>query len=82
MQHQIIRQTNLPAHAIQFSRFLRDNAFDIGPGEESDLLQSFAQSVPRSFDSQKALYKSLFVKNFIISIGKNFRELKIVRPKS
>lgn len=63
MKSVISRQTNLPAHAIQFSRYLRDNAFDIGPAEEADLLKSFSQTVPQSFDQQKALYKSLFVKN-------------------
>lgn len=59
----ISRQTTLPAHAIQFSRFLRDNAFVIGPNEESDLLISFSQSVPKTFEQQKALYKSILVKN-------------------
>lgn len=63
MKQLITRQTNLPAHAIQFSRYLRDNAFVIGPNEESDILISFSQLVPSSFKQQKALYKSILVKN-------------------
>lgn len=63
MKQLITRQTNLPAHAIQFSRYLRDNAFEIGPNEEADILRSFSQLVPRSFEQQKALYKSILVKN-------------------
>jgi len=59
----ISRQTNLPAHTIQFSRYLRDHAFDIGPNEETDILNSFSQLVPNSFEQQKALYKSILVKN-------------------
>jgi len=63
MQFQIQRQTNLPAHVIQFSRFLRDHGFDIGPNEEIDLLQAFKVHVPRSFGDQHDLYKAIFVKN-------------------
>ena len=59
----INRQTSLPAHAIQFSRYLRDNSFMIGPNEESDILISFSRMVPSSFNQQKALYKSILVKN-------------------
>ncbi len=63
MKSLITRQTNLPAHVIQFSRFLRDNAFVIGPDEEADILNSLSQIVPQSFDQQKAVYKSILVKN-------------------
>jgi uncharacterized protein with von Willebrand factor type A (vWA) domain len=59
----IQRQTNLPAHVIQFCRFLRDNGFVIGIGEECDLLEVYSQFIPASFSEQKDLYKSILVKN-------------------
>ncbi len=59
----IQRQTNLPAHVIQFCRFLRDNNFVIGIGEECDLLEVFTHFIPASFGEQKDLYKSILVKN-------------------
>ncbi|MFK7775939.1 MAG: VWA domain-containing protein [Saprospiraceae bacterium] len=59
----IKRQTNLPAHVIQFCRFLRDNNFVVGIGEECDLLEVYHQFIPTSFDEQKNLYKSILVKN-------------------
>ena len=59
----IQRQTNLPAHVIQFCRFLRDHNFVIGIGEECDLLEVFSHYTPTSFSEQKDLYKSILVKN-------------------
>lgn len=59
----IQRQTSLPAHAIQFSRFLRDKGFEIGPNEELDLLRAFQVHVPNSFEEQHSLYKAIWVKN-------------------
>ena len=59
----IQRQTNLPAHVIQFCRFLRDHNFVIGIGETHDLLEVFSNYTPTSFDDQKNLYKSILVKN-------------------
>ena len=49
------RQTNLPAHVIQFCRFLRDHNFVIGIGETHDLLEVFAHYTPTSFSDQKNL---------------------------
>ena len=57
------RQTNLPAHVIQFCRFLRDHNFVIGIGETQDLLEVYAHYTPTSFNDQKNLYKSILVKN-------------------
>ena len=59
----IQRQTSLPAHVVQFSRFLRDNGFEIGPNEELDLLKAFQMHVPVSFKEQQNLYKAIWVKN-------------------
>ncbi len=57
------RQTSLPAHIVQFSRFLRTKGFDIGPTEEKELLIAYTRSVPTSFEAQKNLYKAIWVKN-------------------
>ncbi len=57
------RQTNLTAHIIEFSRFLRGKGFDIGPNEEVDLLRSYQAKVPASFVEQQHLFKAIFVKN-------------------
>ncbi len=63
MKSLIQRQTNLPTHIIQFSRFLRDNGFDIGTNEELDLLKAYERHIPISFKEQENLYKAIFVKN-------------------
>jgi len=63
MKQLIQRQTNLPSHVIQFSRYLRDNGFVIGPNEEIDLLKCYEINVPYSFENQHDLYKAIFVKN-------------------
>jgi len=63
MQPFIQRQTSLPAHVIQFSHFLRENGFEIGPNEELDLLKAFQVHVPISFEEQQNLYKAIWVKN-------------------
>jgi len=63
MKTLIKRQTNLPAHVIQFCRFLRTKGFVIGIGEECDLLDVYAYQSPTSFLEQKNLYKSILVKN-------------------
>lgn len=57
------RQTSLPAHIVQFSRYLRTKGFDIGPSEEKELLIAYTRSVPTSFEAQKSLYKAIWVKN-------------------
>ena len=57
------RQTSLPAHIIQFGRYLRTKGFDIGPSEEKELLVAYTRSVPTSFEAQKSLYKAIWVKN-------------------
>lgn len=59
----IKRQTSLPAHAIQFGRYLRDNGFEIGPKEVLDLLEAFQLHVPQSIGEQQHLYKAIWVKN-------------------
>ncbi len=63
MKNLIVRKTSLPAHVIQFSRYLRDHNFDIGSAEEADILKSFLANIPTSFEHQQALYKALLVKN-------------------
>ncbi len=57
------RQTSLPAHIIQFGRYLRTKGFDIGPSEEKELLVAYTRSVPTSFEAQKTLYKAIWIKN-------------------
>lgn len=59
----INRQTNLPAHVIQFVRFLRKHKFKTSPNEELDLLKAMLQSIPKSIEHQKLLFKSILVKN-------------------
>ncbi|MCB0641862.1 MAG: VWA domain-containing protein [Phaeodactylibacter sp.] len=59
----ITRKTNLTAHVVQFTRYLREHQFEVGPTEEIDFLECFAAQVPHSFEEQQALYKALFVKN-------------------
>lgn len=63
MKNLIQRQTNLSAHVVQFSRFLRDNGFEIGSKEELDVLQAYHFHIPTSFAEQHDLYRSIFVKN-------------------
>lgn len=63
MKTLIRRQTNLPAHVVQFSRYLREHGFDIGPNEELDILQIYEWQTPASFEEQKNLFQSVFVKN-------------------
>jgi len=63
MRNLIQRQTNLPSHVLQFAIYLRAHGFDAGPNEVSDLLKAFIFQTPPSFDSQQALYKSIFVKS-------------------
>ncbi len=63
MKSLIQRQTNLSAHVIQFSRFLRDNGFDIGPNEELDVLNAYQFHIPTSFQEQQDLFKAILVKN-------------------
>lgn len=57
------RKTSLPAHTVQFSRFLRENGFEVGTLEGIDFLQAFQAQAPISFDEQQALCKAIFVKN-------------------
>ena len=59
----IKRQTTLPAHAIQFGRFLRDKGFEIGPKEVLDLLHAYQKHVPSSAEDQQRLFKAIWVKN-------------------
>ncbi len=59
----IQRQTDLPSHVLQFAIYLRVHGFDASPNEVSDLLKAFIFQTPPSFDSQQALYKSIFVKS-------------------
>jgi len=63
MQISVLRQTNLPSHVVQFCRYLRENGFEIGPNEESDVLLSFSQAFPFSSEEQKNLYKAILVKS-------------------
>lgn len=59
----IQRQTDVTAHIVQFSRFLRENGFEIGPNEELDILKTYQVHVPRSFEEQHDLFKAIWVKN-------------------
>ena len=63
MSNLITKKTNLPAHVVQFARFLRSQKFEVGTIEEMDYLRCFQESVPQSFEEQQALYKAIFVKN-------------------
>lgn len=57
------RQTDLPSHVIQFTRYLRSQDFNISSREEFDYLKAFSKRIPTSYKEQEALYKALFVKN-------------------
>ena len=63
MQEEILRQTSLPAHVVQFVRHLRSKGFELGISEEMDFLKAFGHSIPRSPDEQLDLYRALFVKS-------------------
>ncbi len=63
MQQLIQRQTNLTAHVVQFSRFLRENGFEIGPNEELDVLKTYQAHIPKSYEEQQNLFKAIWVKN-------------------
>lgn len=63
MTHLLQRRTSLPAHVVQFAQYLREKEFEIGPSEELDYLTYFSKQLPRSFESQHALFKAVFVKN-------------------
>jgi len=63
MKALIKRQTNLPAHVVQISRFLRTHGFQIGPKESLELLTAFESHIPISFEEQQNIYRSIFVKN-------------------
>jgi len=57
------KQTNLPANSIAFARFLRTKDFNIGPIDETELLNTIATRCPKSYEEQQNLYKALWVKN-------------------
>ena len=63
MSERVRRQTELPAHVVQFAAYLRDHDFQLGPVEELDYLHAFSKRVPTSSEEQEVLCKALFVKN-------------------
>ncbi len=62
MQSFILRQTSLPRHVVQFSRYLREQGFSITSSEETDLLQALKNNISQSFDEHKFLHKAILVK--------------------
>jgi len=63
MAELVKRQTTVPAHVIQFGRFLRGKGFEVGPKEVVDLLQAYQKHVPSSPEDQQELFKAIWVKN-------------------
>jgi len=63
MQEFISRQTDLPSHVIQLSRYFRTHGFEIGPKVEGELLTALSEKMTRSFDEHQDLHKALLVKN-------------------
>ncbi len=63
MAELVKRQTTVPAHVIQFGRFLRGKGFEVGPKEVLDLLQAYQKHVPSSPEDQQELFKAIWVKN-------------------
>lgn len=63
MQNLITRKTSLPEHIIQFVRFLRTKDFTVSAYEELEILQVLEKGIPTSYAHQKAMYKSILVKN-------------------
>ena len=63
MSSPILRQTNLVAHIVQFSQFLRKNGFEIGPNEQFEIFNTYQAQIPNSFEEQQQLLKAICVKN-------------------
>ncbi|MEL6274526.1 MAG: VWA domain-containing protein, partial [Bacteroidota bacterium] len=63
MSSLITRQTNLPAHIVQFCRYLRSHRFNCGPEEEMDVLKAIAANVPDSQEAFLHLLGAVLVKN-------------------
>ncbi len=63
MQKLITRKTSLPEHLIQFIRFLRTKGFTVSVHEELEILSVLEKGIPTSYALQKAMYKSILVKN-------------------
>ena len=63
MQNLITRKTSLPQHIIQFVRYLRTKDFTVSAHEELEILKVLESGIPTSYALQKAMFKSILVKN-------------------
>ena len=57
------RRTDLPAHVVQFTRFLRGKGFRCGPRETSDAVAALSYRAPRSALELEALLRATLAKN-------------------